>query len=102
MSSKALATTDKSNRRHAGDCFALHFSNLVALFIILSAAATPSAHGVTNIQACSQAALVLKPIAEKFAFLLFSLGIIGTGLLALPVLFRSAACDLESFISRFT
>ncbi|SAL77474.1 natural resistance-associated macrophage protein [Caballeronia terrestris] len=67
------------------------FSNLVAFFIILTTAATLNAHGVTEVQTSSQAALALKPIAGKFAFLLFSVGIVGTGLLALPVLAGSAA-----------
>jgi Mn2+/Fe2+ NRAMP family transporter len=67
------------------------FSNLVAFFIILTTAATLNAHGVTHIETSSQAALALKPIAGEFAFMLFSLGIIGTGLLALPVLAGSAA-----------
>jgi Mn2+/Fe2+ NRAMP family transporter len=67
------------------------FSNLVAFFIILTAATTLNAHGILNIQTSTQAAEALKPIAGKFAFLLFALGIIGTGLLALPVLAGSAA-----------
>jgi Mn2+/Fe2+ NRAMP family transporter len=67
------------------------FSNLIAFFIILTTAATLHAHNVTDIQTSAQAATALKPIAGQFAFLLFSLGIIGTGLLALPVLAGSAA-----------
>jgi NRAMP (natural resistance-associated macrophage protein)-like metal ion transporter len=67
------------------------FSNLIAFFIILTTAATLHAHNVTDIQTSAQAAMALKPIAGQFAFLLFSLGIIGTGLLALPVLAGSAA-----------
>jgi NRAMP (natural resistance-associated macrophage protein)-like metal ion transporter len=67
------------------------FSNLVAFFIILTAAVALHAHGITDIQTSTQAAAALKPIAGKFAFLLFALGIIGTGLLALPVLAGSAA-----------
>jgi NRAMP (natural resistance-associated macrophage protein)-like metal ion transporter len=67
------------------------FSNVIAFFIVLTAAATLHAHGITNIQTSSQAALALKPIAGEFAFMLFSIGIIGTGLLALPVLAGSAA-----------
>lgn len=67
------------------------FSNLVAYFIILTTAVTLHAHHVTDIQSSSQAASALKPIAGQFAFLLFGLGIIGTGLLALPVLAGSAA-----------
>ncbi len=67
------------------------FSNLVAFFIILSTGATLHAHGVTNIQTSAQAAEALRPLAGPFTFLLFSLGIIGTGLLAVPVLAGSAA-----------
>lgn len=67
------------------------FSNLVAYFIILTTAATLHSQGQTDIQSAAQAAEALRPIAGKFAFLLFSLGIIGTGLLALPVLAGSAA-----------
>jgi len=67
------------------------FSNLVAFFIILSTAATLHANGMTNIQTSAQAAEALRPLAGEFTFLLFSLGIIGTGLLAIPVLAGSAA-----------
>jgi NRAMP (natural resistance-associated macrophage protein)-like metal ion transporter len=67
------------------------FSNLIAFFIILSTAATLHAAGVTNIQTSAQAAEALRPLAGEFTFLLFSLGIIGTGLLAVPVLAGSAA-----------
>jgi len=67
------------------------FSNIVALFIIISTAATLHAHGVTNIQTSSQAAEALRPIAGHFVFLIFAMGIIGTGLLAVPVLAASAA-----------
>jgi NRAMP (natural resistance-associated macrophage protein)-like metal ion transporter len=67
------------------------FSNLIAYFIILTTAATLFAAGITNIQTTAQAAEALRPIAGEFAFFLFTLGIIGTGLLALPVLAGSAA-----------
>jgi len=67
------------------------FSNIVALFIIIATAATLHAHGITDIQTSSQAAEALRPIAGKFAFWVFALGIIGTGMLALPVLAGSAA-----------
>jgi NRAMP (natural resistance-associated macrophage protein)-like metal ion transporter len=70
------------------------FSNLVALFIVLTAAATLHAHGHTDIQTSSQAAEALRPLAGRFAFTIFALGIIGTGLLALPVLAGSAAFAL--------
>jgi NRAMP (natural resistance-associated macrophage protein)-like metal ion transporter len=67
------------------------FSNLVAFFIILTTALTLHAHGVTDIQTSAQAASALKPVAGDLAFALFSLGIIGTGFLAVPVLAGSAA-----------
>jgi NRAMP (natural resistance-associated macrophage protein)-like metal ion transporter len=66
-------------------------SNVVAFFIILTTAVTLHAHGVKNIATAAQAATALRPIAGKFAFSLFSLGIIGTGMLAVPVLAGSAA-----------
>jgi NRAMP (natural resistance-associated macrophage protein)-like metal ion transporter len=66
-------------------------SNLVAYFIVLSTAATLHAHGVTEVKTAADAANALRPIAGDFAFLLFALGIIGTGLLAIPVLAGSAA-----------
>lgn len=67
------------------------FSNLIAFFIILSTAATLHAAGVTDIQTSAQAAQALRPVAGEFTFLLFSMGIIGTGMLAVPVLAGSAA-----------
>jgi NRAMP (natural resistance-associated macrophage protein)-like metal ion transporter len=74
------------------------FSNIVALFIIITAAATLHASGHTDIQTSSQAAEVLRPLAGPFTFTLFALGIIGTGLLALPVLAGSAGYALgEAF-----
>ena len=69
----------------------MSFSNLVAFFIILSTAATLHASGVRDIQTSAQAAQALRPLAGEFSFILFSLGIIGTGLLAVPVLAGSAA-----------
>ena len=70
------------------------FSNLVAFFIVLTTAVTLHAHGVTDIETSSQAAAALRPIAGEFAFLLFTVGIVGTGLLAVPVLAGSAAYAL--------
>lgn len=67
------------------------FSNLVAFFIILITAMTLNLHGITDIQTSAQAATALRPIAGEFAFMLFSAGIIGTGLLAIPVLAGSSA-----------
>jgi len=70
------------------------FSNLISLFVIITAAATLNAHGVTDIQTSAQAAEALRPIAGVFTFALFALGIIGIGLLAVPVLAGSAAYAL--------
>ena len=66
-------------------------SNLVAFFIMLTTAVTLNANGHTDIQTTEQAAAALKPIAGQWAFLLFSLGVMGTGLLAVPVLAGSSA-----------
>jgi Mn2+/Fe2+ NRAMP family transporter len=70
------------------------FSNLIALCIVLTTAATLNAHGITDIQTSSQAAEALRPIAGDFAFAVFAMGIIGTGMLALPVLSGSSAYAL--------
>ena len=67
------------------------FSNLVAIAIIVTTAATLHVHGITNIQTSSQAAEALRPVAGRFAFGVFTLGILGTGLLAVPILAGSAA-----------
>ena len=70
------------------------YSEIIAFFIILSTAVTLHRAGVTNIATASQAASALKPLAGNFAFLLFALGIVSTGLLAVPVLAGSAAYAL--------
>ncbi|MES2149515.1 MAG: divalent metal cation transporter [Pseudomonadota bacterium] len=67
------------------------FSNLIAFFVMLTTAVTLHQHGVFDIQTSAQAAQALRPLAGQFAFALFSAGIIGTGLLAVPVLAGSAA-----------
>lgn len=67
------------------------FSHLVAMFIVIATAATLHANGVRDIESAAQAAEALRPIAGNFAFALFAIGIIGTGLLAVPVLAGSAA-----------
>jgi len=76
------------------------FSNLVAIFIVWAAAATLNAHGVTTIGSASQAAEALRPVAGRFAFFLFALGIVGTGLLAVPVLAGSAAYAVAEMVGR--
>jgi len=67
------------------------FSNIIAFFIMLTTAVTLNMHGVTQIQTSAEAAEALRPIAGEFAFWLFSAGIVGTGMLAIPVLAGSAA-----------
>ncbi len=67
------------------------FSNLVAFFIMLTAVVTLNLQGLTDIQTSAEAAEALRPLAGDFAFALFSAGIIGTGLLAVPILAGSAA-----------
>lgn len=66
-------------------------SNLIAIAIMITTGATLHANGVTDIQSSSQAAEALRPVAGQFAELVFALGIVGTGLLAVPVLAGSAA-----------
>jgi NRAMP (natural resistance-associated macrophage protein)-like metal ion transporter len=66
-------------------------SNVVAFCIVLTTAATLYVHGARDIETAAQAAEALKPIAGTFAFAVFALGIVGTGLLAVPVLAGSAA-----------
>lgn len=66
-------------------------SNLIMFFIILTTAATLHRAGVTDITSAAQAAAALKPLTSNFAFLLFSLGIIGTGLIGVPILAGSAS-----------
>lgn len=69
----------------------MSFSNVIALCIVLATAVTLNMHGVTNIQTSAQAAEALRPVAGEFAFVVFTFGIVGTGLLAVPVLAGSAA-----------
>lgn len=87
-----------SMRRMRTDVWSgMFFSNLISFFIFAAVAGTLYANGITNITTASQAALALKPFGE-FAYLLFALGIIGTGLLAVPVLAGSTAYAIsESF-----
>ncbi|TMC29410.1 MAG: divalent metal cation transporter [Chloroflexi bacterium] len=74
------------------------FSNLVMYFIILTSAAVLHAHGKTDVQTANQAAAALAPLAGPFAFIVFSVGMIGTGLLAIPILAGSAGYALKEFL----
>ncbi len=91
--------TIKDVRRMRSDTiFGMLFSNLIMFFIMATAAATLGSAGITNIQTAADAAQALKPLAGNLASLLFTLGIVGTGLLAVPVLAGSASYAVsESF-----
>lgn len=89
---EAPAQAPRELRRIKADTYiGMGVSNLIALFVIITTAATLNAHGVKDIQTSAQAAEALRPLAGPFAFALFAAGIIGTGLLAIPVLAGSAA-----------
>jgi NRAMP (natural resistance-associated macrophage protein)-like metal ion transporter len=93
---ESLLKAPKQARRHLrrikwDTYIGMGFSNLIAFFIILTTAVTLHANGVTQIQTAAQAAEALRPIAGELTFALFALGIIGTGMLAVPVLAGSAA-----------
>lgn len=80
----------------------MFLSNVVMFFIIAASSATLFSHGITNIKTAADAAAALRPIAGERAYLLFALGIIGTGMLAIPVLAGAASYGIsESFGWRF-
>jgi NRAMP (natural resistance-associated macrophage protein)-like metal ion transporter len=85
------ATDDELRSSRRDVLTGMFFSNLVMYFIILTTAATLHAQGKTSIDTAQQAAEALKPLAGNFAYLLFTLGLIGTGMLGVPVLAGSAA-----------
>ncbi len=92
---KAPKQGPDANERIGVDTYVgMAFSNLVALAIMVTTAATLHVNGTTDIQTSSQAAEALRPVAGEFAFAIFTLGIVGTGLLAVPVLAGSAAYAL--------
>ncbi len=78
-------------RIKADTVFGMVFSNLIAFCVMLATAMTLNQNGIHDIQSTAQAAQALRPIAGEFAFSLFALGVIGTGMLAVPVLAGSAA-----------
>jgi NRAMP (natural resistance-associated macrophage protein)-like metal ion transporter len=85
------ATADEISDAHADVNTGMLFSNLVMFFIIVTTATTLGAHGMHNIATAQQAAEALRPLAGNFAYLLFTLGMVGTGLLAVPSLAGSSA-----------
>ena len=74
-------------------------SNVVMYFLILTSAATLNAHGMKDIETAKQAAEALRPLAGQGAYWLFKLGLIGTGMLAVPVLAGSAHMQLPRLVS---
>lgn len=91
LAEKHYGAQREFHRIRADTVIGMAFSNLIAISIIITAAATLHATGRTDIETSAQAAEALKPIAGNFAEFIFALGIIGTGLLAVPVLAGSAA-----------
>ena len=92
------ATPDEIADAHFDVNAGMIFSNLVMFFIITTTALTLYAHGKTNIQNAQDAARALEPLAGHFASLLFTLGMVGTGLLAIPALACSSAyVAIETF-----
>jgi Mn2+/Fe2+ NRAMP family transporter len=97
---KRRGATDAELRRARTDVLTgMFFSNFVMYFIILTTAATLHAHGITKIATASQAAEALKPLAGKGAYWLFTLGLIGTGMLGVPVLAGSSAYAISEAMS---
>jgi Mn2+/Fe2+ NRAMP family transporter len=88
---KPYGASREFSRIRADTIVGMAFSNLIALSIIVTVAATLHVAGKTDIQTSAQAAEALRPIAGPFAEVIFALGIVGTGLLAIPVLAGSAA-----------
>jgi NRAMP (natural resistance-associated macrophage protein)-like metal ion transporter len=91
LKQKSAKSEDEFRRIRLDTIVGMAFSNLIAVAIIITTASTLHLKGITDIQSSSQAAQALKPVAGAFAELIFALGIIGTGLLAIPVLAGSTA-----------
>src|SRR5664279_4102903 len=83
--------TEHLSRIKEDTIIGMGFSNVIALCIVVATAVTLNRHGITAIQTSAQAAEALRPVAGEFAFAVFAGGIVGTGLLAVPVLAGSAA-----------
>jgi len=91
LKSHPVYAAEHLSRIKADTFIGMGFSNIIALCIVVATAVTLNQQGITDIQTSAQAAEALRPIAGEFAFELFAFGIIGTGLLAVPVLAGSAA-----------
>lgn len=94
---KGVPSMNKSDLREMRNDTAvgMFLSNLIAFFVIITTASTLNSHGVVTISGAAQIAEALKPLAGNYSGLLFALGIVGTGLLAIPVLAGSAAYALS-------
>ncbi len=95
IESRRGATKNDIKRMRVDVWSGMFLSNIVMFFIIAACAATLYAHGVTNISTAEDAALALRPLAGNYTYLLFAVGIIGTGLLAIPVLAGAASYALS-------
>jgi len=91
LADRKNATAADLRSARADTMVGMFFSNLIMYFIILTTAATLHAHGQTDITSARQAAEALRPLAGNGAYLLFTLGLIGTGMLGVPVLVGSCA-----------
>src|SRR5450759_5235405 len=91
LADRKNATAADLRSARADTMVGMFFSNFIMYFIILTTAATLHAHGQTDITTARQAAEALRPLAGNGAYLLFTLGLIGTGMLGVPVLVGSCA-----------
>ena len=91
LRSRKGASREELRRSHADVVSGMFFSNLVAYFIILTTAATLHAHGKTTMTTAQEAADALRPLAGNGAYWLFTLGVVGAGMLGVPVLAGSSA-----------
>jgi len=100
IASRKGATHDEVKKMKFDIWSGMFISNLVMFFIIIVCANTLFTHGITQINTASDAALALAPLAGQWAKLLFSIGIIGTGLLAVPVLAGSTAYAISESLGK--
>jgi len=102
IASRYGATTEELADRRIDVGIGTFFSNLAMFFIILTTASTLHSHGITHIETSRDAAAALRPLAGDYAYYLYTIGIVGTGLLAIPTLAGSAAYAVaETFDWRY-
>ncbi|MDD5396822.1 MAG: divalent metal cation transporter [Candidatus Moranbacteria bacterium] len=99
VSQKKKVIVERVSRMRTDVNAGMILANIVFFFIVLTTANVLFANGITNIDSAQDAALALRPLAGDYAFLLFALGIIGTGLLAVPILAGSGAYALSELMS---